>query len=149
MRIPEPLFVVINPAMRLTLRSPLHFMFSYNIMLIRYRGRKTGKHYEIPVRYIEDSGVVKCFTDKRSGWWPNLRDNDNVELLLRGKSTPCQTSIVIDEPERLEQELNSYLNKMPADAVYHDVRLDHDRKPCAEDIAKSALSTVMVIAKRL
>ena len=146
MRIPEPLFMAINPAMRLTLRSPLHFMFSHNILLIRYKGRKTGKSYEIPVRYIEDNGVVKCFTDKRSRWWPNLRDNDHVELQIRGKPTKVSTTIVIDDSKRLEEELTSYLTKMPADAVYHDVRLDHDRKPCGPDIEKSALTTVMILA---
>ena len=51
-------------------------------MLIRYVGRKTGKPYEIPVRYAERDGVFKCFTDKTAGWWPNLRDNQRVSLVI-------------------------------------------------------------------
>ncbi|MDE0053611.1 MAG: hypothetical protein OXT64_05055, partial [Gammaproteobacteria bacterium] len=48
MRIPEPLFVVINAGMRLLLRSPLHALASRSLMLITFTGRVTGRTYTTP-----------------------------------------------------------------------------------------------------
>lgn len=115
-------------------------------MLIRYVGRKTGKHYEIPVRYAERDGAVKCFTDKTAGWWPNLRDNSEVSLVIRGSVMKVSTQVVVDDTELLIAELTKHLNEFPGDAVYKDVRLDHQRRPATEDIAKHAEVAVLVIA---
>ena len=149
MKVPEFMFCVINPMMRFSLRSPLHVFVSHNIMLIRYVGRKTGKHYEIPVRYAERDGAVKCFTDKTAGWWPNLRDNSEVSLVIRGSVMKVSTQVVVDDTELLIAELTKHLNEFPGDAVYKDVRLDHQRRPAAEDIAKHAEVAVLVIATPL
>ncbi len=148
MRVPEFMFCVINPIMRFSLRSPIHGIFSKNIMLICYQGRKTGKYYEVPVRYIEKDGIIKCFTDKSAGWWPNLRDNSSVQLCLNGKNSHYKTVVVTSPQEKMvEEELTSYLKDFPHDAVYHDVRLDHDQKPSPGDLEEAAKHTVMVIAK--
>lgn len=146
MKVPEFMFCVINPMMRFSLRSPFHVFVSHNIMLIRYVGRKTGKHYEIPVRYAERDGAIKCFTDKTAGWWPNLRDNSEVSLVVRGSVIKVSTQVVVDDTEFLISELTKHLNEFPGDAVYKDVRLDHQRRPAAEDIAKHAEVAVLVIA---
>ena len=146
MRIPEFMFCVVNPMMRFSLRSPFHVFFSQNIMLVRYVGRKSGKHYEVPVRYFERDGVIKCFTDKSAGWWPNLRDNQNVTLVIRGTEMKASTQVVVNQTDLLTEELTAYLNEFPSDAVYKDVRLDHHRRPAAEDIARSAQSAVMIVA---
>ena len=118
-------------------------------MLIRYVGRKTGKHYEIPVRYAERDGVIKCFTDKTATWWPNLRDNSEVSLVVRGSVMKVSTQVVVGDTELLISELTKHLNEFPGDAVYKDVRLDHQRRPAAEDIAKHAEVAVLVIATPL
>lgn len=146
MRVPESLFCIINPLMRFSLRSPFHVFVSHNIMLIRYVGRKTGKHYEIPVRYAERDGVIKCFTDKTAGWWPNLRDNQNVSLVIRGSVKKVSTQIVVDQTDVLIAELTTHLNEYPGDAIYKNVRLDHQRRPAGADIAKHAEIAVLVIA---
>src|SRR5262249_17743027 len=52
MRLPEPLFVVINPVIRALLRSPVHGLMSKSLMLITFTGRKSGRRYTTPVRYV-------------------------------------------------------------------------------------------------
>ncbi len=48
------------------LRSPFHRMLSGNMMIIRCRGRKSGKVYSTPVNYFRVPGVFlsseKCTT---------------------------------------------------------------------------------------
>ena len=61
MRIPEFLFPVINRVMRLLLHSPLHRLMSGNIMVVYFRGRRTGRAGWTPVRYLpEGEGGVLC-----------------------------------------------------------------------------------------
>lgn len=132
--------------MRMTLHSPAHFVFSDSIVVIKYTGRKTGKSYEVPVRYVEKNGVLQCYTDKRAGWWPNLRDNPNVTFRLRGRDINYATRVLIDDTEKLRTELKEYLNKYPEDAVYHDVRLDSNKKPLESDIELSVANAVVIYA---
>lgn len=146
MRIPEFLFCVLNPMMRMTLHSPAHFVFSDSIVVIKYTGRKSGKSYEVPVRYVEKNRELQCYTDKRAGWWPNLRDNPSVTFRLRGRDIKYATRVLIDDPEKLRAELIEYLNKYPEDAVYHDVRLDANGKPLESDIDLSAPNAVVIYA---
>ena len=146
MRIPEFMFCVLNPMMRLALHSPAHFVFSSNILVVKYTGRKTGRSYEVPLRYVEKDGVVQCYSDKRAGWWPNLRNNDNVILRIRGRDRRYSTQVLTDDSEKIREELMEYLNDFPGDAVYHDVRLDANRKPLESDIDIAVNTAVIVFA---
>ena len=47
-----------NNLMTAMLRSPLHGMMSKFIMLISFRGRKSGKLYTIPVGYMQDGDTL-------------------------------------------------------------------------------------------
>jgi hypothetical protein len=44
---------IINPLVTLILRSYLHGLMSDTVLLITYRGRKTGKDYNLPVQYTQ------------------------------------------------------------------------------------------------
>ena len=85
MRIPEPLFVVINAGMRLLLRSPLHGLVSRSLMLITFTGRVTGRTYTTPVRYIRVGTTIRWFTNRDAKWWPNLKHDPTVVLRLAGR----------------------------------------------------------------
>ena len=92
MKLPEFLFVIINPMMRLLLCSPLHGMLSDSLMLITFRGRNSGREFTTPVRYIENDGVVRCFTSSENQWWRNLRGGSEVVLRVRGKDGKYKAS---------------------------------------------------------
>ncbi len=132
--------------MRMTLHSPAHFVFSDSILVVKYTGRKSGRAYEVPLRYVEKNGVLRCYTDKRAGWWPNLRDNPSVTFRLRGRDIRYSTRVLINDSETLKAELHEYLNKYPDDAVYHDVRLDANRKPLESDINIRAANAIVIYA---
>jgi len=82
MKVPEFMFVIINPVMRMLLHSPLHRIFSDSIMLITWTGRKSGKQFTTPVRYLREGKTICCFTLKENVWWRNLRDGEIVTLRL-------------------------------------------------------------------
>ena len=58
------------------LRSPLHRTMSRSLLLLTYKGRRTGKEYTIPVgyaRYADDELVVIAGRPGGKTWWTNMR----------------------------------------------------------------------------
>lgn len=144
MRLPEPLFVVINPMMRLLLRSPLHGLMSGSLMLISFTGRRSGRRYTTPVRYLRVDGAVRCFTAAKNLWWRNLRGGATVSLLIAGKEAPYEAQVIVDDPARIRAALQHYLALFPADAAYHEIRLNRDRSLVAEDLERASHEAVVV-----
>ncbi|WP_372810488.1 nitroreductase/quinone reductase family protein [Litorivivens sp.] len=57
------------------LRSPLHWLLSSSVALIRFTGRKSGKQFETPVAFTKfDGEFLICLTETRDRqWWRNYR----------------------------------------------------------------------------
>lgn len=146
MKIPEPLFKVINPLMALLLRSPLHFLMSGSLMLITFTGKRTGRSYTTPVRYVRDGETVRCFTSRTTRWWPNLVGGAEVALTIRGGEKRYSSNVIVSDPQRIEKELRAYLALYPQDAAYHGIRLNGDRTLNAEDLARAVDEAVVVEA---
>ena len=147
MRIPEPLFAIINPCMGLLLRSPLHGLVSRNLMLITFRGRVTGRSYSTPVRYIRVGAKIRWFTSRDAKWWPNLKHDPTVVLRLAGRDVVCSARVIDDDPATVRNLLASYLTQFPGDAVYHEVGLAKDGSPLPEDLDRAASHSLVVEAE--
>ena len=67
------------------LRSPLHRLASGSLLLITYRGRRSGRRFTIPVMYAEREETLTIFVghSERKRWWQNLRLGAEVEVRLR------------------------------------------------------------------
>ena len=65
------------------LRSPFHRLASGSILLLTYRGRRSGRRFTIPVAYAEQERTLSVFVGhpERKTWWRNLRDGAEVEQL--------------------------------------------------------------------
>ena len=75
-----------NPMVRAVLRSPAHRLLSGRLVLLAYRGRRTGGVYEIPLRYtqVEETLVVVALRPRTKLWWRSLVPPTSVRLVLRG-----------------------------------------------------------------
>ncbi len=149
MKIPEPLFALINPAMRLLLRSPMHGLMSGSVMLISFKGRVTGRTYTTPVRYVQEGAKIRCHTSRDARWWPNLKHDPTVVLRIAGRDVVCSASVIDDDPATIRELLASYLTQFPGDAAYHDVSLQRDRTPVPEDLDRAASHSIVVEATPL
>ena len=80
------------------LRSPLHRVLSGSLLLISYRGRRTGHRFTIPVIYAERDGTLTIFVGhpERKKWWRNLRQGAEVEVRLRGDRLSGKAAVVDD-----------------------------------------------------
>lgn len=146
MKLPEPLFLIINPIIRSMLKSPLHGLMSDSLMLISFTGRKSGKSFTSPVRYIRDNNVVQCFTAKTNQWWKNVSANPSVTLRVQGKDYNVEMATETEQTEKIEAAIRALLKQFPADAPYYEIVLDSDRQPVDGDVKRAACSTVLVEA---
>jgi hypothetical protein len=147
MRLPEPLFLIINPMMRMLLRSPLHFVQSKSLMLITFKGRKSGRLFTTPVRYVRVGDKVRCFTSVENLWWRNLRGGAAVSLRIEGKEAPFWASPIENNPAATRDALKHYLTAFPQDAAYHGIRLNPDKSLVSEDLERAVQHAVVVEAQ--
>ena len=76
-----------NPLVRAVLRSRLHALLSHRLLLLGYRGGRSGRSYEIPLRYAELSDghlVVVALRPNRKLWWRSVTESAPVSIVLRG-----------------------------------------------------------------
>ncbi len=93
-RPPVLLFKILNPVMRVLLRSPLQGLVSDRLMLMKVTGRKTGRRYSIPVGYARVGDTLYSGTDGR--WARNLRGGAPVEVMLKGERRRATAELVMD-----------------------------------------------------
>jgi hypothetical protein len=70
------------------LRSLLHPVLSWGLLLLTFTGRWSGRRFTIPVGYQRESdGVLTVMASEapKKQWWKNYRRPGPVELLLRGR----------------------------------------------------------------
>ena len=147
MKLAEPLFVIVNPIMRFVLRSPLHGLCSGSLMLITFSGRKSGKRFTTPVRYVQTDQTIRCFTSPESQWWRNLRGGADVVLRLRGRDYHYGAAVIENNPEEVKKWLRYYLGRFPQDASYHDIKLNTDKTLVAEDLEQASHQAIVVEAQ--
>ena len=73
------------------------------IMVIKHRGRKSGKEYLTPVNYAPIKGEVYCTAGFGPGsdWYRNIQANPGVELWLPSGKRKARAEDISDSPERI------------------------------------------------
>lgn len=132
-----------NPIVRRLLRSPLYFLAGKNVMLMTYRGRKSGRSYAVPMNYLETDGALLTISSRERLWWRNLRGGAPVSLRLRGADRPAWAEC-IEDPAAVAGKLSLYLQASPQFARYLHVRMDAQNEPNPEDLARLATQRVVV-----
>ena len=146
MKLPEALFSIINPVVRALLRSPIHGLISDSLMLVTYTGRKSQRRFTTPVRYVQTGDNVRCFTSAETLWWRSMRGGADVVLRLYGEDRSFHATVIENEPDRIREALENYLELYPQDAAYHDIRLNKDKSLVAEDLERASRRSMVVEA---
>jgi deazaflavin-dependent oxidoreductase (nitroreductase family) len=73
------------------------------IMVIKHRGRKSGKEYLTPVNYAIVDGEIYCTAGfgSISDWYRNMLVNSNIELWLPQGWRKARAEDISDSPKRL------------------------------------------------
>jgi deazaflavin-dependent oxidoreductase (nitroreductase family) len=132
-----------NPIIAWILRSPLHGLLGGSLMVVTYKGRRSGKVYHTPVSCVRDGDTFLVASFRKRTWWRNLRGGVPVGIRVRGRdwTTACQ---VLEDGEGVAAHLMTYLREVPQYAQAFDVALDADGQPDAGDVARAAQTRVMI-----
>jgi F420H(2)-dependent quinone reductase len=88
---------LVNRVMRGVLRTPLLAQLAGRRLVTLYVvGRKSGRHYDIPVAYTRHQGDLLVGTP--FGWSRNLRTGEPIEIRLNGRRRPADVQVIADEP---------------------------------------------------
>lgn len=143
-KIPTPIFKLLNPLVIALLKSPLHSVMSKDVMLVTFTGRRSGRSYTTPVSYVREGQAVRCFTGSYTAWWRNLRGGADVSLHIRGTEQQGHAEAISGEPKRTADALTAFLTRLPRDAAYYDIALDSNRMPDPADVERAAQDAVLV-----
>ena len=85
-----------NPVLRALLHGPAGRQLGRRLALIRYRGRRTGHFYELPVQYARDGDHIWILpgAPEHKIWWRNLRGGADVELVLAGHAVHGHATVI-------------------------------------------------------
>ena len=113
-----------------------------------FTGRKSGRTFTTPVRYVKDGDAVRMFTSPHGKWWRNLRGGAEVTLTLRGKSVACHASVLELDDETTLRLFGDYLTQFPGDSAYHGIKVRRG-KPLPWDLLKSVLHDVVIVEAKI
>ena len=143
---PKLLMRLVNPLMRaLASRSELVQSF---VLVLHYRGRRTGQRYDLPVGYRLVDGRILLFTN--SEWRHNFRDGREIEVTYRGQRRPARATL-IDEPAIVAALYQKRFGEMDRRRAQRDlgVRVSLDLPPTRQewlDLVKREGMSIVEIA---
>ncbi len=91
---PEKLLKVANPILRLLLRTPLAGPMRGQLMVLNFKGRKSGREFSIPVSAHQIDGALYAIAN--AGWKHNFSGGADAEVLHDGKTTKMHGELISD-----------------------------------------------------
>jgi hypothetical protein len=91
---PEELLRAVNPAVKFLLGTPLGGGLRRQMMVLNFTGRKSGRHYSLPVSAHRLDDALYALAS--AGWTANFRDGATAEVLWDGKKTTMRGELIRD-----------------------------------------------------
>jgi deazaflavin-dependent oxidoreductase (nitroreductase family) len=143
-----PLQGLVNRVIRGLLRTPLLCrLVGQRLITVYLVGRKSGRHYAVPVAYTRRDGTLLVGT--QFAWARNLHTGESVHIRLAGKRLPADVRVVADETGVVE-----HLGLMARDnhqfARFNKIGLDQrgDPRPGDLHLAWAAGARVALLTPR-
>ncbi len=109
---PLRLLRLANPLVRGVLGSRAHRALSGALVVLTYRGHRSGREFRIPLQYVElpDARIVAVAVGAgRKLWWRSFTEPAAAELLLRRRRRPVHGRVLEGEARR--EALRAYLSR--------------------------------------
>ncbi len=144
---PKAMISIANPIFRRLLRSPLHGLVDEHLMLLRFRGRSSGRTYEVVVGRRNICGHLAVLTS--SPWRANLRGGVPVEATIEGERRRGQAGLE-EDPERVAHVYANLIEQYGHERAGRrlGVRINVDSLPTREELVdavrRSGLSMLTI-----
>ena len=131
------LWFLINPIVAFLARSPLHFLISRQVLVIQFKGRKSGKQYLVPVSYHEHESSYTCVTLRSNIWWRNLKEVSHTKIWLKGTLKNAQIDLEFNNDQIVESTLRDLVTNNRVDAYFAKIKLNKDGSPDSDDLIQA------------
>ena len=91
---PEKLLRMVNPMLRFLLGTPLAGPLRNQLMVMNFKGRKSGREFSIPVSAHHIDGALYALA--AAGWKHNFSGGADAEIVHRGKTTKMHGEVISD-----------------------------------------------------
>jgi hypothetical protein len=91
---PEKLLKVANPLLRFLLGTPLAGPLRNQLMVMNFKGRKSGRPFSIPVSAHHIDGDLYAMAN--AGWKHNFTGGADAEIVHGGKTTKMHGEVISD-----------------------------------------------------
>ena len=135
---------IINPFTIAIASSSFHSLMSQNIVVLYFKGVKTGKDYAIPVSYYEEpKGKLSCVTDRPFIWWRNLVNLEKIKLLYKGNMIEAKIDVEFEDNKLIADQLEAICKHSRVSGFFAEVGYKQGR-PIRQDVDKIAVEMVLM-----
>jgi hypothetical protein len=100
---PPNVLRIINPVFRTLLKSPLSPIVPGHLVLLKFKGRRSGRDYEIVTGWHEVDGQHLVFSPAR---WPVNFEGGAPAEVVRGRTRRRGTGTLVRSPEEIAPKLD-------------------------------------------
>ena len=127
---------VVNPAMRALLRSRASGLVDSRLALLQFRGRRSGRDYELPIGVHRDGGRLRVLTN--SGWRVNFRGGHPLRLRFEGAWREG-TGTLVEGPDEVAAFYAARIEELGwRKARQLGIRINVDRAPTHDELRAAA-----------
>ena len=137
-------FALVNPIVVALAQSFLHGLISHQIVVLEFKGRRSGRGYALPVSFVRNDGEVFCMTDRKGIWWRNLQGAVPVQLTLAGRTVQATACVEVDDEQQIGAALRLFCLRSRISAFFAGVSIEKDGEPNSADLARSARQQILI-----
>jgi hypothetical protein len=143
----KKLFRWINPMVFAASRTPLHWLFSHQVMVLRFKGRRSGRAFAIPVSYMPGDAAhgrqLLCMTDIRGLWWRNLLEARCIRIVHKGQQKDACVTVIESDLCKKRDALAGFCRRSRVSAFFSGVGMQAG-EPIREELAAAAERHVLI-----
>jgi hypothetical protein len=134
----------LNPVLACILKSPLHGLASRRLLLLSYRGRKSGKLFTIPLVYVRYAEQIYCVT-RNTQWWKSAVSAPSVAIWHHGQLRTASAERAPSDHAETRAAFARFLAENPGTAsLLYKVRIDAEGQPDASDIHREVYNSQII-----
>jgi hypothetical protein len=137
---------IVNPFVRLVLKSRWHALFGSGLALLVVRGRRSGRVIEVPLEVHTVQGEMIAVTFRERTWWRNLREAAPARLWLHGRPADVVAQAV-DDPPAVRAWIDGLLSAVPGAAAYMKVPRQAQGEERRARLEAAAQSRIIVVIR--
>lgn len=100
-----------NPLTKRLLDSRFAGPMAKALLLLRYRGRKSGRMFTTPVGHVREGDRVVMVTSPTYRWWPNLVGGADVDVRLPDGWRSGRGEVILPDDPRYDETLAFHVSK--------------------------------------